>query len=498
MYELNKHSYTLKVSKYCVNALRTSELFLDDIKRSRAVLILDLLTDYINGKMIYPVKDKLMKYIRENICSNDTKLKQIIIDLETAGMILFKNDRLTKYKRPLWQLQITKEYQNNLWYTFAEEMPEFNTINKIKTRMIKNQQAIWNDDKLTLDEKYLTYLQEEHSNNYFIEFMRQRNDGNFIQSETKKSQVGRFYGIYSNIKREYRKYIKDANTGNYLMEIDNKASQISFLLSYLEIVNAKTNSDRFRLELDELKEIQREDSFHDYFAKAINTKTPIDRNTIKPLIFKFVFGNITNHNSKHFNKEIQEEFKQKNYDIELVWEYLVSIFRTQFPETYRILQIEYNKLKYFKTTIAANVQKNESSWLKDIISQLKKLAKKHPEFQYYTLHDSISFSREFFPEVLSIVKDVNEKWFLKCGVELNYKISGTQEITKAHIEDNTHREIALICALGTSLDNRIKTWTKGNKEYWRIKDKQHGDKCALKSKYTREQFLEIVKEWLSK
>lgn len=103
---------------------------------------------------------------------------------------------------------------------------------------------------------------------------------------------------------------------------------------------------------------------------------------------------------------------------------------------------------------------------------------------------------------------MNQQWNVKCGVELNYKISGTREIEKAHINHKENREKAIICAFdenaGTKLDTkieidagtRIHTWIKSGKEYWRIRDKERGYKVALKSKVSYEEFLEIAREWL--
>ena len=508
MYELNdRNSYTLKISRSCVHQLRFSELFLDDARRGLAILIIDSLSDYVDGKLVYPLKSTMIKHFRDTICSNDLKLKGILIDLEFIGCIVIRNDRLTQYKKPKWELQISKLYQTQDWYTFTDDMPEFQMIDKLKKRKIAKRKRIWNDDKLVIDEKYLKFMEDEFVNTELIELMRKRNSGVYVQSETMKSKVGRFYGIYSNIKREYRKFIKDSNTGEYLIEIDNKASQISFLLSYLEIINKTTNSETFRLELDELKEIQRTISFHDYFSNAINSKTNIDRDTIKPLVFKFMFGSFDNHDNPYFNREVKDEFNKRNYNIELVWNTFVTIFKRQFPETYRILSIEHNKLKFYKTSIAAKVQKNESNWLKDIIKRLVKIANTNPEFQYYTLHDSVAFSKQFFPEVLAIIKEVNQQWNVKCGVELNYKISGIHEIEKAHINHTENREKAIICAfdeivdtkldtkIEIEVDTRIHTWIKSGKEYWRIRSKK-GNKTALKSKVSYEEFLEIAKEWL--
>lgn len=505
MYELNdRNSYTLKISKFCVEQLRFSELFLDDARRGQAISIIDSLSDFVDGKLVYPLKSTMIKHFRDTVCSNDLKLKEILIDLEFIGIINVRNDRLTQYKKPKWELQISKLYQTQDWYTFTEKMPEFQMIDKLKKRKVQKRKLIWNDDRLVIDEKYLKFIEEDDcTNRELIELMRKRNAGENVQSETMKSKVGRYYGIYSNLKREYRKFIKDANTGEFLIEIDNKASQISFLLAYLEIINKTTNSEAFRLELDELKEIQRIDSFHDYFSKAINSKTNIDRDSIKPLVFKFMFGSFSNHDNPYFNQEVKDEFNKRNYDIKLVWNTFVNIFKTQFPETYRILSIEHNKLKFYKTSIAAKIQKNESNWLKDIIKQLIKIAKVNPQFQYYTLHDSISFSREFFPEVLAIIKEVNQQWNVKCGVELNYKISGIHQNQKAHIESDKQREKAVICAfdyqvdtkVDTNLDERVHTWIKNGKEYWRVRTKK-ANKVALKSNCTYEEFLDIAREWL--
>lgn len=102
---------------------------------------------------------------------------------------------------------------------------------------------------------------------------------------------------------------------------------------------------------------------------------------------------------------------------------------------------------------------------------------------------------------------MNLQWNVKCGVELNYKISGIYEIEKAHINHTENREKAIICAFDEKLDTkldtkieidvdtRIHTWIKSGKEYWRIQTKK-GNKTALKSKVSYEEFLEIAREWL--
>lgn len=110
MYELNdRNSYTLKISRSCVHQLRFSELFLDDARRGLAILIIDSLSDYVDGRLVYPLKSTMIKHFRDTICSNDLKLKGILIDLEFIGCIVIRNDRLTQYKKPKWELQIDRK-----------------------------------------------------------------------------------------------------------------------------------------------------------------------------------------------------------------------------------------------------------------------------------------------------------------------------------------------------------------------------------------------------
>lgn len=418
-------SVKLKLSKEIIEKLRESIWFENIKDRAIALLICDMLVNYDGNTLNYPAKNNMLTVFKKYICKDSTKIKLIIERLFKMHLICLDKTEINLWKKPLWNLQIREEYQNGEWYNFSENDSEYNLLAKIKNRNRKKHQSKWNDGFILLPETDF-----ENVSSDALEIFERRHFGEVVKSRIKKTaKSGRLFGIYTNMPGDLRKKLIDGYTGNQLAEIDLKASQVSFVLSFMRNKSENhINETEIKKELAELNAIQKESSFHDYFLNLIlnnglKLDLEIDRDSIKPLIFKFLFGNFAKHDDlPYFAKEIKELFDYKHYDLLKVWHLFISIVKVQFPYFYNFMAETTYKIKKKNDTLSRKMQKNESIWLEEILKALRQISKNDESFQYYTVHDAVYFSSEFLENVVEIFDRVNKNWKEKYDINLFYKI----------------------------------------------------------------------------
>jgi hypothetical protein len=402
-----------KISKYTLFILRQSEYFQDVKNRSRAIQIIDILSNYIKEKQIieYPVKKNYLQVLKNSICktdnTNNSPVKEILLDLEKIGMICIYRDVQTIYQKKGWSFQVNSNFQDNGWYHFTENDSEMSHLKEIETRNEKIRVSNQSDFAISVPEEYLERLEKTHKS--LVDIFKRRNDGEDISTEVHNSKCGRLYSEYTNIEREIRHNLIDLNTGMKLKEIDNKASQVSFLIKFLKDMTRKTASKEMNLEILKLESIQFQSSFHDYFQIQLSKNgLYIERDLIKSLVFKLLFGEFSKHFLPVFKDELLEKYNQSY--LKSIWYNFLNTFKSIFPEIYKYLYAVTENMKNQNETLARNLQKIESNWLKDIIKELKKFQKLHQDFQFITIHDSISFSAQYFSKIKRIYQKVNHKW----------------------------------------------------------------------------------------
>lgn len=504
-------SYKLKISKEIVETIRSSNLFEKSPKRARAYKILDTLVDWTNSKLSYPCKSDLVGFFRKSVCRNDATLKEIVTDLKTLGILCVWTNKVNLWKKPVWEFQIDQNFHKGTWYEFSEKDSEYLELLKIEAKNTNRRKQIWNDGFIKIDENVLQEIKDSGKHGKFVEVMESRNEGELEPSEVVTARHGRLFGIYSNLPREARQYLYDGYTGKRLLEIDNKASQASFLLNFLRNITKKTATEKLLLELDELEEIQETSSLHDFLSSEIfKNLADIDRESIKKLIFKFLFGQFTIHDKVlAFNKETLKEFENKNFEIETVWKAIVSIFRVQFSEVYRLLCGVCLKCKQQGTTLAAKMQNMESKWLKDILVHFRKVSQEDERFQYFTIHDAFFFSEKYQEQIVSIISSVNDKWFSEKGLKLRFSIKKPSVLPSAFfctdkgdnvylLEDNTReedkgRDINIYIPNSYPCITRQKPTKIGVRKDGRYTLSVQNKTYCSKTKETEEQFLERIK-----
>jgi hypothetical protein len=332
----------LRLSKDTIHFLRES---FEDIKeRARAIYAIDFLSFVKNSsktsseKITYENKKGILSALRTRLSTsvNGQKdpTKDILQKLHSLGIIVLLKDDLNEYGKPVWEMHVEQNFQDYSWYSFTEEDPEFSFLKKLKEKNLQKRQNRHKDASIKISEKYIEDLGKVAPT--LAEIMIQRNEGKEIPTETSIGRTGRIYTTYTNLPKKFRKLLTDSS-GNTLQEIDIASSQCSFLLGFLR--NLKTLSKENVIELEKLEHIQKEYSWHTYFSEVLkNQGINISRDLMKPLIFKFIFGDFNQHEKAFLKKETEEALKESNLNPKETWNAVIQHFQESFPTIYNLLK----------------------------------------------------------------------------------------------------------------------------------------------------------------
>ena len=416
---------TLRISQSTVEFLRYNVKSAED--RARMISIMNVLCHETSGSWDYTAKRNIKNYLRENIIPNQIKLNNILEEMKTLGLICLDCKEISYWKKPVYTMQIELNFQDKSFYTFKPEHSESLFLAEIELRKIKVKANRWNDGQITLPRSILNSI--EPSTNIskdFIELMRRRQEGEDVKSVVSRSKCGRYFSTFSNIPKEIRNQLIDNNTGYNLGCLDNKASQVSFLISYLRNCTRNTAKNEMINELDRLEEIQITSSFHDFLTSEINKSQYVTREAIKMLVMKLLFGDWRLHDLavlysktaskdeqlKIFGKEAVQCFEDNKWNIIEVWNLCVMCFKYNFPNVYQYM---IGIMKRKNTNSVADItQKLEANWMEDLTCKLKVLKNNLKRFgrdlQYFTLHDAVYFSPDYFELVKNIFLQNNTDW----------------------------------------------------------------------------------------
>ena len=439
-----------RISSRIVDILRTKIPNAWD--RARVISIFHELSREDDGAWTYLPMKGIKNYLRERIVPNHKQLNTILDVMKTLGLICLDNTEKNHFGTVVSNMQIELQFQDSSFYTFTENHSETKYLKKIVPKTQKVMESRWNDGQITLPQDVLDTLDPDFDNvsEDFKALMQKRILGEDVKSVVSRAKCGRFFGTFSTLPSHIRDLLIDNNTGNRLACIDNKASQISFLVAYLRNNTKRSAKDSMKSELDKLEQIQTSSSFHDFLTSSINSKshtskeeeerdTPymcdISRNAIKKLVMKLLFGDWRWHDNaelfsktisktdkvKFFSKEVVEHFENNGWDILDVWIECVNCFKENFQSIYCYMIGIMNRKE--KNSVADITQKLEGDWMKGLQEKLKVLvnAKKRAgiDLQFFTLHDAVYFSPEHFQEVRQVFMDHNKEWEQYHGLKVN-------------------------------------------------------------------------------
>lgn len=430
----------LKINKITVDYIKSLGRSHQDNARMFSIMdmlttakpIEDKRTDTVKYEITYKSHAGVKEYIRKHFAANHFKLEEILSLMTDKGLLVCDYKEKNHYNASMLTVIIDSNFQIPGVYTFTENDGEYKYLMKIKQKELTIKQNIWNDGRIGLLREDLDAVQDHIKNNpkesyyqslkNYVDILTRRLEGEDINSTVIKTRCGRYYSAFSSFPSELRKKLVDLETGIELACIDNKASQVSFLISVIAGETKNTASQTMRAELEYLKRIQIESSFHDFMSEELS----VSREVIKKLIMKLLFGDWRMHDQamlysqhvstenklKFFDPDTVRFFEEENLNIIDVWNNMVICFKKHFGEVYRYM-IGIMKRKS-KASIADLTQKAEGRWMRDLQVQLKKLsrseAKAGRSFQFSTLHDSVYFSAQYFDKVKEIFTEVNKNW----------------------------------------------------------------------------------------
>ena len=420
-----------KLDKEIVEELRKTDL---PIKfRAYCIKILDELVIWKNGILEYNPVKKLIKRLKSKICSTHKTIHFLLNFLRQKNLILFfQSEYKNQYGKFEYSAQIEQNFHNQEWYTFSENDEEFEYLKRNISKKDNNRINRQNDAGIGLLENDLEKIKDSHPNVY--QTLRDRLDGIYVRTPTKKGSGGREYSMYTTMERDIRESLVDLNTGEKLESIDITACQISLALGLIKNTFIKNASQELLQEIDSLENIQSTISFHTYFQNLLIKKNVnVSRNCIKPLVFKMLFGNFALHDLNVFNKDLKEEFEENGFNIELIWKTFIFEFRSIFPNIYRCLNYLSKKAEKNSTTLAAILQKKES----EIMTAIKTEAKKQiPNLNFFTVFDSIYFPKESYNKMKRVFKKIQNK-FSKKGYSFIVKFNDSK-ITPTNNEESNY------------------------------------------------------------
>jgi hypothetical protein len=430
---VNDRLIKTKLDKGIVEELRRIDL---PIKfRAYCIKILDELIIWKNGILEYNPVKKLIKRLKSKVCSTHGTIHFLLNILRQKNLILFfQSEYKNQYGKFDYSAQIEQNFHNQEWYTFSEDDEEFEYLKRTSAKKENNRINRQNDAGIGLLENDLEKIKDTHPNVYQI--MKDRLDGIYVRTPTKKGICGREYSIFTSMKKDIRECLVNLNTGEELESIDITACQISLALGLIKNTFIKNASPELLQEIDSLENIQSTISFHTYFQNLLQQKNVnVSRNCIKPLVFKMLFGNFALHDLNVFNKDLKEEFEENGFDIEHIWKTFIFEFRSIFPNVYRCLNYLSKKAEKNSTTLAAILQKKES----EIMTAIKTEAKKQiPNLNFFTVFDSIYFPKEFYNKMKRVFKKIQNK-FSKKGYSFIVKFnSKDQKITPTNNEESNY------------------------------------------------------------
>lgn len=420
-----------KLDKEIVEELRKIDL---PIKfRAYCIKILDELVIWKNGILEYNPVKKLIKRLKSKICSTHKTIHFLLNFLRQKNLILFfQSEYKNQYGKFEYSAQIEQNFHNQEWYTFSENDEEFEYLKRNISKKDNNRINRQNDAGIGLLKDDLEKIKDSHPNVY--QTLRDRLDGIYVRTPTKKGLCRREYSMYTTMERDIRESLVDLNTGEKLESIDITACQISLALGLIKNTFIKNASQELLQEIDSLENIQSTISFHTYFQNLLIKKNVnVSRNCIKPLVFKMLFGNFALHDLNVFNKDLKEEFEENGFNIELIWKTFIFEFRSIFPNIYRCLNYLSKKAEKNSTTLAAILQKKES----EIMTAIKTEAKKQiPNLNFFTVFDSIYFPKEFYNKMKRVFKKIQNK-FSKKGYSFIVKFNDSK-ITPTNNEESNY------------------------------------------------------------
>lgn len=390
--------YKLRISKDVVEAIRINFSNIKD--RCFALGICHNIVKNKDGKIAHENNEGILTRLTNNVSSNRDKVLEILQKLKSVGIICLHHDKKDpQFNTFIWEAQLEQNFHNDAWYDLTEDMPEYNHYKKLMERVINRKKL--KDSNIRLDEKLIDKIQSNEAK----EILKKRNNGEFVESLFKNSKSGRMFNIYSNMSKDIRHQMKDIN-GRKLCEIDFKSCQIAILGKLIFENSLKTASQKMQEELKHFQDLAY-NGFYEYFSDALN----IPKNLLKKLSLKFFLDKSNQRNELNFSNDLIAKFYNQNLDIKNSYISFINLFQTTFPEISKYISGIIKNLEHDGKTLAALLQYQESKVLKSLLAKIKTI--KDPEFNFFSIHDSIIFTENHSKDVKKIVyeflKDLKSK-----------------------------------------------------------------------------------------
>ncbi|HQF90301.1 MAG TPA: hypothetical protein PLO49_07645 [Methanofastidiosum sp.] len=390
--------FKLRISKDVVEAIRINFSNIKD--RSFAIGICHNIVKNKDGKIVHENNEGILTRLTKTVSSNRNKVLEILQKLKSVGIICLYHDKKDpQFNTFIWEAQLEQNFHNEDWYDLTEDMPEYNHYKKLMERVINRKKL--KDSNIRLDEKLIDKIQSNEAK----EILKKRNNGEFVESLFKNSKSGRMFNIYSNMSKDIRHQMKDLN-GRKLCEIDFKSCQIAILGKLIFENSLKTASQKMQEELKHFQDLAY-NGFYEYFSDALN----IPKNLLKKLSLKFFLDKSNQRNELNFSNDLIAKFYNSNLDIKNSYISFINLFQTTFPEISKYISGIIKNLEHDGKTLASLLQYQESKVLKSLLAKIKTI--KDPEFNFFSIHDSIIFTENHSKDVKKIVyefiKDLKSK-----------------------------------------------------------------------------------------
>lgn len=390
--------FKLRISKDVVEAIRINFSNIKD--RSIALGICHNIVKNKDGKISHENNEGILTRLTKTVSSNRDKILEILQKLKSFGIICLHHDKKDRqFNTFIWEAQLEQNYHSLDWYDLTEDMPEYIHYKKLMDRVINRKKV--KDSNIRLNEKFV----ERVPSNEAKEIFNKRNDGEFVESIFKNSKSGRMFNIYSNMPKEIRKELKDLN-GRKLCEIDFKSCQIAILGKLIFENSLKTASQKMKEELKHFQDLAY-NGFYEYFSDALN----IPKDLLKKLSLKFFLDKSNQRNELNFSNDLIAKFYNQNIDIKNSYNSFINLFQSTFPEISKYISGIIKNLEHDGKTLASLLQYQESKVLKSLLAKIKTI--KDPEFNFFSIHDSIIFTENHSKDVKKIVyeflKDLKSK-----------------------------------------------------------------------------------------
>ena len=433
MYLNRENQFVTKIDSILLEELRQTNL---PIKfRVYAIKLLDELIQKKDKLEYSPVKS-LIKRMKVKVCATHSTIHYILNYLKENQFILFfQSEQKNQYGKNDYSAQIEQNYHNQDYYTFTEKDVEYEYLKRSTTKKEIKRTKRHNDVNIGLLENDLERIKQSHPNVY--QTLKERLDGLYIRTPVKKGMCGREYSMYTNLPKSIRASLVDLNTGGKLESIDITACQISLALGLIKNTFSENATPELIEEINTLENIQRTISFHTFFQKILESNgVNVSRDCIKPLVFKMLFGNFNQHKLNVFKNGMKEEFQEKGFDVEIIWQTFLEEFKLRFSNVYKCLNYLSKKADMNNTTLAAILQKKES----EIMISIKTEAKKQiPGINFFTVFDSIYFPKECYNKMRRVFKKI-QNTFSKKNYSFNVKFNNENSPEEKTLTEQATRE----------------------------------------------------------